>query len=291
MRFYRGYRWEKLLYERFTEPLHLNLISGFVKMFGSFRAKVAFDLTERRSYAHSILRAADMAKDRGLKQITVVECGVASGLGLMAMCRFAEQGRADTGVEVKVVGFDTGEGLPPPADYRDHPDLFRVGDYPMNQDKLIASLPPHCSLILGPIAETVPKFVRQLNRSAPLGFVSIDVDYYSSSMDALTLFSDPDPEKYLPISVIFFDDIADPSHNAWCGELLAIDQFNEKHEMRKIQLDRFLKHRRLLKNAEWLDHIYLLHVLDHPVMQRGVERPVIQLANRYLGIRRNEKGT
>lgn len=290
MRFYGGYGWNRIFYERFTEPLHLSFISVFVKMFGSFRAKVAFDLTERRSYAYSILRAADLAKARGLKKVTVVECGVASGLGLMAMCRFAEQARADTGVEVEVAGFDTGEGLPPPVDYRDHPDLFRAGDYPMDQDKLIASLPPHGRLILGPLAETMPEFVRQLDPSAPLGFAAIDVDYYSSAMDAMPLLTDPNPEKYLPITLIFFDDIGDPSHNSWCGELLAINQFNSEHELRKIELDRFLKHRRLFKNAEWLDHLYLLHVLDHSVMQRSVNRPVIQLSNHYLGIPRVNNG-
>ena len=40
--------WERHLRDRLAEPLHLNLISLFVQAFGSFRAKVAFDLVERR---------------------------------------------------------------------------------------------------------------------------------------------------------------------------------------------------------------------------------------------------
>ena len=39
--------WERHLRDRLAEPIHLNLISIFVQLFGSFRAKVAFDLVER----------------------------------------------------------------------------------------------------------------------------------------------------------------------------------------------------------------------------------------------------
>jgi hypothetical protein len=35
--------WCRLFVERLTEPLHLNVLSMFVAVFGSFRAKVAFD--------------------------------------------------------------------------------------------------------------------------------------------------------------------------------------------------------------------------------------------------------
>jgi hypothetical protein len=39
--------------ERLTEPLHLNVIAAFVLVFGTFRAKVAFDLVLRRQFAFS----------------------------------------------------------------------------------------------------------------------------------------------------------------------------------------------------------------------------------------------
>src|SRR2546427_1003344 len=124
MRFYKGYGYQRIIYERLTEPLHLNIASVFVKLFGSFSAKAAFDVTERRSYAYGILETARIAKRRGLKRITVAEFGVASGAGLLAMCRLAKQATALTGVQFNIVGFDSGTGLPPPANYRDHPDLW-----------------------------------------------------------------------------------------------------------------------------------------------------------------------
>ena len=33
-------------------------------------------------------------------------------------------------VDYQIIGFDSGEGMPKPIDYRDHPEKFRTGDYP-----------------------------------------------------------------------------------------------------------------------------------------------------------------
>jgi hypothetical protein len=60
------------------------------------------------------------------------------------------------------------------------------------------------------------------------------------------------------------DDIRFPSHNSKAGEALAIEEFNREHPMRSIERDRFLVHRRIFKNAAWLDQMFTLHVLDHP---------------------------
>ena len=64
---------EKVFVERLTEPLHLNALSAFVALFGSYRLKVAFDLVVRQQYAFPILYAADAAKQYGYKSVTLVE--------------------------------------------------------------------------------------------------------------------------------------------------------------------------------------------------------------------------
>ena len=51
-----------MYYERLSEPLHLNAISAFVALFGSFRRKVEYDLVLRPQNAFGILKAADSAK-------------------------------------------------------------------------------------------------------------------------------------------------------------------------------------------------------------------------------------
>ena len=74
----------RVLYERFPEPLHLNLLSIFVALFGNYKMKIACDLVVRQQYAYSLLKTAELAKAQGLKSVTVIEFGVAAGAGLSA---------------------------------------------------------------------------------------------------------------------------------------------------------------------------------------------------------------
>ncbi len=274
----------RLLYDRLSEPVHLNLISALIALFGSYRMKIAFDLIRWRPYAYGLLRAAELAKSRGLQSVSVVEMGVGSGEGLLNMCKIALRLQQATGIKFSIYGFDSGAGLPPPRDYRDHPELFQPDDYPMNREKLEGILPRDAHLILGYIAQTVPGFLEGINPSSPLGFVSVDVNYYFSTKDALMLLADPEPSKYLPVTVLYLDDIVDESQNSWCGSLLAVDEFNSTHGSRKIEKDRFLRSRRIFKRPGWIDQMYMLHVLDHPLRQVGytTRQPIVQRAPRAL---------
>jgi hypothetical protein len=275
-------RIRRLFYERLTEPIHLNFLSLFVAAFGSFRRKVEFDLVVRHSHAFSLLQAADNAKLLGLKSVTALEFGVASGAGLLNICEIARRVTGETGVAFRIAGFDSGAGLPPPRDYRDHPEYYREGDYPMNHDALRQRLPANAELLIGGLQDTIPAFLERASHEAPIGFVSIDVDYYWSSKEVLRIFADR-PEKYLPTTTIYLDDITAEGHNPWCGELLAINEFNDENDLRKICKFNFLRNIRLFKNASWIDHILTLHVFDH--YARGIEhgsREVNYLDNPYL---------
>jgi hypothetical protein len=275
----------RILVERLGEPLHLNVLSAFVAVFGSTRAKIDFDLVLRPQHAASILRAADIAKSQGLGAITVLEFGVASGAGLLNMCRVAELVTAETGIRIDIAGFDTGAGMPTATDYRDHPELYREGDYPMiDPDALARALPSHARLLVGNLDQTIPAFLETVTAAAPIGFVSIDVDYYSSTVQALRLCAAPDPTKFLPITLVYLDDVTKAEHNPWCGELLAVNEFNSAHALRKIAALSFLKMGRIFQRAIWLNQMYILHVLDHPLrheVKRG-EGPRAVLANAYL---------
>lgn len=260
-----------LFANRLTEPLHILAASALVAIFGTFRARVAFDLVFPPAYAYCILQAAEQARALGLRRITVVEFGVASGAGLIAVCRIARAVSAVTKVAIDVAGFDREGGLPPPADYRDHPELWQAGDFVADHARLQAALPPNARLILGDVAQTAPAFVAQLAADAPLGFVSLDVDYYSSATQALRIFEGA-PELYLPWTCLYADDVVYPSNNRFCGELLAMDEFNNHHASRKIDRWRFLPAFRLIKNARWLGQVYFVHILDHARRQPGASR-------------------
>jgi len=129
-------RRRRLLVERLGEPLHLNVISLFVALFGGTRAKIDFDLIVRQQFAFPMLYAADLARLRGYSTFTVLEFGVASGAGLLNMCQIADLVEKATGVRIKIAGFDTGTGMPKAVDYRDLPELWQQGDFKMDQTAL-----------------------------------------------------------------------------------------------------------------------------------------------------------
>ena len=280
----RSQQRRKVLVERLTEPLHINIASAFVALFGGFRSKVDFDLVIRPQYAFPILRAADLAREWGYDKLTLLEFGVASGTGLLNICHIAERVTRETGVQFRIVGFDTGAGMPPPVDYRDLPEIYQEGDYPMDVERLKAALPANCELVLGPVAETLPEFLKTVTADAPIGFASIDVDYYSSAKESLEIFRAA-PEKYLPLVPIYLDDIGDITINPWVGEALAVNEFNTENTLRKISPWTMLRARRICKNAKWIEHIFGVHVLDHRIRTpKGRIAPRKTIDNEFIGL-------
>jgi hypothetical protein len=286
----RPHIWKRLLVERFSEPLHLNLLSLFVAAFGSLRAKIFFDLCVRQQHAYGLLTAADDALSGGYKSVTVIEFGVANGVGLLNICSLAEKITKATGVSFNIVGFDNVHGMPPLRDYRDHPELYQPGWYPMEEPaRLRSKLPAHAKLILGDITDTVPNYLSTLSSDSPIGFVSVDVDYYWSAVDALKSLTAV-PELYLPRVTMYFDDVGSVAHNPWCGELAAIGDFNAANPLRKIAPINFLRVNRLFKNAMWIDQMYTLHVLDHPARFTALkEHGHVIIDNPYLGLKGKER--
>ena len=280
---------ERILRERLSEPLHLNLLSCLVAAVGSFESKVYFDLVLRNHNAYCLLQAARFAKRCGYSAFTAIEFGVADGAGLMNMAEIARKVTKATGIKIELIGCDTGAGLPPPVDYRDHPDFYRHGGHAMQDfNQLRAKLPAWARLVIGDIAETVTPLLSEIRPDCPLGYVVIDVDYYSSSVACLKVLSGP-AELYLPEMLLYLDDIGSPLHNPWQGELLAVDEFNAASEMRKVCHYNFLRQSRLLKNAPWIDQVFLLHVLDHEHKRKVREGAPTVSGNPYLRLPRSSR--
>jgi hypothetical protein len=280
---YRG-KYKKIFVERLTEPLHLNVLAVFVLLFGKFEHKVAFDLVIRQQFAFPILHAARQAAARGLHRISMVEFGVASGAGLLNMCAIASEVMRATGVQIDLYGFDTGTGMPTPVDHRDHPEHWQEGDFPMEVDRLRDALPPFAHLVIGDVETTVPQFLESITPDRPLAFVSLDLDYYSSTKKAMAIF-EASADLYLPTVLVYLDDIVEESANPWGGERLAVREFNERVALRKIAPFPVLRSKRIFKNPQWIDQIYILHVLDHEERQAKIRRGIHVLPNEYLGLR------
>jgi len=174
------------------------------------------------------------------------------------------------------VGFDTGKGLPSLEGYKDHPELSRPGDF-ATEDKegLVRRLDGRAQMIWGDIAKTVGPFTDAVDSTAPIGFVSIDVDLYSATTHALRCLTQS-PEKYNPAVSLYFDDVSFFFANEWCGELAAISDFNAHHQLRKIGIDRSLVRRPLVDY--WYSRMYVCHILDHELRQRVRSGPALTLA-------------
>lgn len=276
---------DRIFYERLTEPIHLNILSIFVALFGSYSQKIEFDLIIRQQNAFGLVKAAQFAKELGIESITAIEFGVAAGAGLLNICEIAKNITKETGVKFKIYGFDTGAGMPPPRDYRDQPEIFKEGHFPMvDRKKLLQALPENAQLIIGNITETVPEFIKTLSKESPVGFISVDVDYYWSAKECLTVLLG-EPEKYLPMTVVYLDDIGVPSANPWVGELLAVNEFNAEHLHRKIHPYTFLRSQRIFKQTRWIEQIFIMHTLDHywrSAEQGKPEPKAFVLDNPYL---------
>ena len=211
------------------------------------------------NYFWGTLCAAAVAAELGYERISVIEFGVAGGNGLVALESCARQAAELSGVAIDTYGFDTGTGLPKPADYRDLPQLWSEGFFAMDTDRLRRRLTT-ARLMLGPVADTVGEFIA--SSPAPIGFVSFDLDMYSSTMDAFAVFESMH-EIVMPRVVCYFDDMAGFSHSDFTGERLAITEFNQRHELRKISQIYGLRYVMDL-DQWWIHQMYMAHFFDHP---------------------------
>ena len=236
----------------------------------SLRTKALWDAVARPHYLHGLLSAADEARREGVSHITSIEFGVAGGVGLLLMQSYAELVERETGVGISVYGFDLGDGLPQPRDYRDHADWWIAGDYPMDEASLRGALAERTQLVLGDVAETVPRFVDE-TLEHPIGFIAFDLDLYNSTRDAMCVLTDP-KTQILRRVVIYFDDIRWYLAHRFAGELLAIDEVNEHSEFVKIDHWHGVKNGGLggdlamtwrpFPDAWWLDSMYQAHDLS-----------------------------
>jgi hypothetical protein len=215
----------------------------------------------RPAYVWGVLQGAALARVLGYDQISVIEFGVAGGAGLISMERIAEATERLVGISIDVYGFDTGIGIPKSMDYRDCPNIWLNGQFPMDSEGLRARL-NRAKLVLGRVEETVPAFSAE--KCAPVAFVSFDLDLYTATRSAFQIFDSPF-DRLLPRVVCYFDDIIGLTYSEFNGERLAINEFNSEHGRRKVSplygLRCFLP---FDPQGSWPELLYFAHFFDHP---------------------------
>ncbi len=216
----------------------------------------------RPQYLWGTLLAVRVAAALGLPRIAALEFGVAGGNGLLALERAAAAATRCSGVEVDVIGFDAGTGMPPPVDHRDLPWLIEPGWFEMDESALRARL-RSAQLVLGPVGETVPEFTGAAH--APVGFVAFDLDYYSATVEAFGVLAAP-TGGLLPRVACYFDDLFGYGWSDFNGERAAITDFNAGHQERKIGKIHGLRYGLPREHFDlpWHEQMYLAHAFDHP---------------------------
>lgn len=229
----------------------------------SLPTRVRWELSGRPDYLLGVYTAATEAKRQNVREISVAEFGVAGGAGLAALQDESAAVEAAMGIGIRVFGFDAGaSGLPEfIGDYRDHPDAWRPGDYPMNEAALRERLDPRrTTLIIGDVRDTVPSFFRQ-HDAPPLGFLSVDLDLYSSTRDALGIFAAPG-RRMLQHVPMYFDDVEFLFNHRFAGELLAIDEFNAQSMNVKIDRWHGVRNGRPFPERVYFDKFFVAHDLE-----------------------------
>lgn len=228
--------------------------------FGSFEFRYNIGALGRMPYAHICFNAAKLGKQLGYDKISVIEFGVAQGAGLISLEYYSEEIEKITGVKIDVYGFDTGEGLPEPKDYRDLPYHWQKGFFSMNKDQLSKKL-KKAKLVIGDIEETSKTFFSDYKPS-PVGAVIHDFDFYTPTKIALSMMQN-NPDFFLPRVFSYFDDTIGSElelFSDYTGERLAINEFNSINNDIKISKPYYF----LSQNREvWHNQIWIIHFFKH----------------------------
>jgi len=282
--------WYRLYIERLGEPLIYNFVSLFVLLFGNIEQKIKYDLVPRVPYSFGLdlaFKQAKMSISKGIqvKRIVIIEFGVASGAGFFNLINTSKKLSKYYKLNTKIVGFDSGVGLPDSLDYRDHPEKYLQGDFvPNDIDSIKSKIPNNAELYLGDIKDTLLEFQNNLKDGDFIAFISHDFDYYSSTKSAFSLFNLPHV-NFLPRTVMYFDDIQDIDDHKYAGELLAINEFNNGNKKKKIVAINQLRYLRIFKNSVWINQMYWYLDLDNEFFTSDFhknKRLSIKLTNPYL---------
>ncbi len=269
---------KKLLIDLILSPYPLrSSIELFSRKFkiGNYKQRLELNAVDRPHYGYCLYNAVVLAKKLGYKKISVLEFGVAGGNGLLNLEYHTEQITKFIDIEIEIYGFDTGEGLPAPIDYRDLPYNFQKDEFKMDIDALRSEL-KKSKLVLGDIKDTAKTFFQEFN-PAPVGFISYDFDYYSSTKNAMSMIEE-DEKHFLPRVFCYFDDIVGSDialMNHYTGVRLAINEFNDEHEKIKFCLPYYLLCSKLVEH--WYHSIRICHLFNHSRYNDFIQKPNRQL--------------
>ena len=246
----------------------------------SFRTKVKLKIISRPHYAYCIFNACKLASKLGLKSISVIEFGVATGNGLVCIEEIAVELERLFDMKIEIYGFDSSQGLPKPNDYRDLPYHWKEGFFKMDYEKLKNKL-QKTKLVIGDLKDTSKTFFEKYS-PAPIGAIFHDLDFYSSTKIALNLFKENN-KFFLPRIFNYFDDIVGTEielYNDYTGERLAIKEFNDENKDIKISPCYNLICQK--NTLYWYHQIFITHIFKHNLYNSFISKENQQIIRDYM---------
>ena len=244
-------------------PMRSLAIRGIRKLeLGRYEDRLRVGAVDRPHYGYCLYHSAQLAVRLGHKRISVLEFGVAGGRGLVNLEYHAREISKVLPIEIDIYGFDTGQGLPKTEDYRDLPYHWKEGFFKMDVSKLQSRL-QKAKLILGDVRKTTSRFFAEY-KPAPVAAIMFDLDFYSSTVGAFGIF-DGAPDFLLPRIYCYFDDVTGTEtelYNDHTGVRLAINEFNQRNEKKKLGAAYHLTCSRLVES--WHHQIMVYHDFSHP---------------------------
>ncbi len=263
----------------FLKKIYKFILSRFSFLF-SFKTKVKLKIISRPHYAYCIFNACQLAHRLGLKSMSVIEFGVATGNGLICIEEIVAEMEKLFDIKIEIYGFDSSQGLPKPIDYRDLPYHWKEGffkmDYEILQNKLRKT-----QLVIGDLKDTSKTFFEKYS-PAPIGAIFHDLDFYSSTKIALNLFKENN-EFFLPRIFNYFDDIVGSEielYNDFSGERLAINEFNEENKDIKISPCYNLICQKNI--SSWYHQIFITHIFKHNLYSSFISKENQQITRNYI---------
>ena len=167
---------------------------------------------------------------------TYYEFGVGEGNSLIqyvkaasAFCKYYNV----TLDKLKIITFDSFEGLPKSELDEDNNQLWKEGDFSCSQQEIKKKIKnlnmkniPDITYIEGFFDKTLTNSLKEKMIRTPPAIITIDVDYYSSTKTILNWLR----PILLSGTIFYFDDIWPFHGNPNYGELKAIREFNEENE-------------------------------------------------------------
>ena len=188
----------------------------------------------RPHYALGILMAAHQAFKLGYKKISIIEFGCFNLDGLIDMEQHVKDIKEFINIEFNIFGFDYGKGLPKMKFHEaDRMQEWDVGDYSFKDKENLNSL-KSAKIIWGNVNKTIKKFIKETDLTkAPIGFISNDLDYYTSTYKSFDLLKTKSI-NFIPRPILYFDDFFRSSK--YEGEYLAIEMFNKKNKKKLSEI-------------------------------------------------------